>query len=116
MGTLQQAAPARAPREPGNLLKALGELEFHRLLCARTLDLQAPGTGDPGGHDPEIDGARLYRHDRFGQTFEHNLGVVENLSDTITVLARGEILAEGDYRSLSKNPDVIQAYMGSGHV
>ena len=47
---------------------------------------------------------------------EHNLRVVENLSDTITVLARGEILAEGDYRSVSRNADVIQAYMGSGHA
>ncbi len=47
---------------------------------------------------------------------EHNLSVVQNLSDTITVLSRGEILAEGDYRTVSKNPDVIQAYMGSGHV
>ena len=45
---------------------------------------------------------------------EHNLKVVENLSDTITVLARGEILAEGDYAAVSKNPDVIQAYMGAG--
>ena len=45
---------------------------------------------------------------------EHNLSVVENLSDTITVLARGEVLAEGDYAAVSRNPDVIQAYMGSG--
>ena len=44
---------------------------------------------------------------------EHNLGVVEHLSDTITVLARGEVLAEGDYRSVSRNPQVIQAYMGT---
>ena len=44
---------------------------------------------------------------------EHNLGVVENLSDTITVLARGEVLAEGDYQSVSHNPQVIQAYMGT---
>jgi len=46
---------------------------------------------------------------------EHNLSVVANLSHTITVLQRGEILAEGDYATVSKNPDVIQAYMGSGH-
>jgi len=46
---------------------------------------------------------------------EHNLSVVENLSHAITVLARGEILAEGDYASVSRNPDVVQAYMGSGH-
>jgi branched-chain amino acid transport system ATP-binding protein len=43
---------------------------------------------------------------------EHNLSVVENLSTTITVLSRGEILAEGDYASVSRDPDVIQAYMG----
>ena len=47
---------------------------------------------------------------------EHNLSVVENLSDTITVLARGEVLAEGDYQTVSRNPEVIQAYMGSGHA
>jgi len=46
---------------------------------------------------------------------EHNLSVVANLSDTITVLARGEILAEGDYAAVSENPQVIEAYMGSGH-
>jgi len=47
---------------------------------------------------------------------EHNLSVVSDLSDTITVLARGEVLAEGDYAAVSKNPDVVQAYMGAGHV
>ncbi|MBI3827836.1 MAG: ABC transporter ATP-binding protein [Candidatus Rokubacteria bacterium] len=47
---------------------------------------------------------------------EHNLAVVENLSHHITVLARGEVLAEGDYASVSRNPDVVQAYMGSAHA
>ena len=46
---------------------------------------------------------------------EHNLSVVENLTDRITVLQRGEILAEGDYKSVSANPEVVQAYLGSGH-
>jgi branched-chain amino acid transport system ATP-binding protein len=46
---------------------------------------------------------------------EHNLSVVADLSDTITVLARGEVLAEGNYETVSKNPDVVQAYMGAGH-
>ena len=46
---------------------------------------------------------------------EHNLSVVANLSHTITVLQRGEILAEGDYAAVSKHPQVIEAYMGSGH-
>jgi branched-chain amino acid transport system ATP-binding protein len=46
---------------------------------------------------------------------EHNLSVVEHLSDRITVLQRGEVLAEGDYASVSANPEVIQAYLGAGH-
>jgi branched-chain amino acid transport system ATP-binding protein len=46
---------------------------------------------------------------------EHNLSVVATLSDRITVLQRGEILAEGDYQSVSKNPQVVEAYLGSGH-
>lgn len=45
---------------------------------------------------------------------EHNLSVVADLSDTITVLARGEILTEGPYAEVSKNPQVIEAYMGTG--
>jgi branched-chain amino acid transport system ATP-binding protein len=44
---------------------------------------------------------------------EHNLSVVADLSDTITVLARGEVLAAGDYTSVSKHPDVIEAYLGT---
>jgi branched-chain amino acid transport system ATP-binding protein len=44
---------------------------------------------------------------------EHNLSVVENLSDTITVLSRGEVIAEGDYAAVSRHPDVVQAYLGS---
>ena len=47
---------------------------------------------------------------------EHNLGVVEHLCSTITVLSRGEVLAEGDYATVSRNPDVIQAYMGTVHA
>ncbi len=46
---------------------------------------------------------------------EHNMSVVAELSDTITVLARGEVLAEGPYSEVSKNPAVIEAYMGTGH-
>ena len=46
---------------------------------------------------------------------EHNLSVVADLSDRITVLARGEILAEGDYATVSQSPEVIDAYIGAGH-
>ena len=47
---------------------------------------------------------------------EHNLGVVADLSDEITVLQRGEILASGGYSEVSQNPEVIEAYMGTGDV
>jgi branched-chain amino acid transport system ATP-binding protein len=47
---------------------------------------------------------------------EHNLSVVADLSDRITVLTRGRVLAEGDYQTVSNNPDVREAYMGVGHA
>jgi branched-chain amino acid transport system ATP-binding protein len=47
---------------------------------------------------------------------EHNLSVVADLSDVITVLTRGRILAEGDYAAVSKNPEVVEAYLGTGHA
>jgi branched-chain amino acid transport system ATP-binding protein len=43
---------------------------------------------------------------------EHNLGVVSRLADTITVLNRGRILAEGPYETVSHDPQVMEAYMG----
>jgi branched-chain amino acid transport system ATP-binding protein len=46
---------------------------------------------------------------------EHNLSVVAELSDTITVLTRGRILTEGSYAEVSRDPEVIEAYMGTGH-
>ena len=70
------------------------------------------------GHEDIDRIAQLIRKAASGRSVlmvEHNLSVVADLSDFITVLARGEVLAEGDYASVSTNPDVIQAYMGSGH-
>jgi branched-chain amino acid transport system ATP-binding protein len=61
----------------------------------------------------------LIRRIRKGRTIlmvEHNLSVVEGLCDTITVLTRGRILAEGDYATVSKHPEVITAYLGAEHV
>jgi len=47
---------------------------------------------------------------------EHNLSVVEDLCDRITVLQRGSVLAEGSYAEVSSNPAVLEAYVGVDHV
>src|SRR5580693_373177 len=47
---------------------------------------------------------------------EHNLSVVANLCDRITVLTRGNVLAEGDYKTVSEDPAVREAYLGTGHL
>lgn len=47
---------------------------------------------------------------------EHNMSVVASIADTITVLQRGATLAEGPYEQVSKNPAVIEAYMGSAQT
>ncbi len=43
---------------------------------------------------------------------EHNLPVVADLCDRITVLARGSVLAEGSYAEVSRDPRVLEAYIG----
>ncbi len=68
------------------------------------------------GHEDVDRIAALIKSVAAGRTVlmvEHNLSVVSRLSDTITVLARGEILAEGDYAKVSADPAVREAYMGS---
>ena len=58
----------------------------------------------------------LIRRVRTGRTIlmvEHNLSVVEGLCDRITVLARGQVLSEGDYAAVSRDPQVVAAYLGS---
>ncbi len=54
--------------------------------------------------------------DRTVLMVEHNLSVVENLCDRITVLTRGRVLAEGNYDTVSNNSDVREAYLGVGHA
>lgn len=62
--------------------------------------------------------AKLIRRVGKGRTIlmvEHNLGVVADLSDKITVLRRGEIIAEGTYEEVSSDSEVRKAYMGGAH-
>ncbi|AET92441.1 ABC transporter [Burkholderia sp. YI23] len=68
------------------------------------------------GHEDVERVTALIRKVSDGRTIlmvEHNMKMVSSIADTITVLQRGEILAEGDYASVSANPQVKEAYMGT---
>jgi branched-chain amino acid transport system ATP-binding protein len=54
--------------------------------------------------------------DRTVLMVEHNMGVVASIADTITVLQRGAVLAEGPYAEVAKNPAVMEAYMGRANA
>jgi branched-chain amino acid transport system ATP-binding protein len=60
-----------------------------------------------------VDLIRKVAQNRTVLMVEHNMSVIANLSDTITVLARGSVLAEGPYQAVSKDPRVLEAYVGS---
>jgi branched-chain amino acid transport system ATP-binding protein len=71
------------------------------------------------GHEDVNRVTQLIRTVAKGRTVlmvEHNMSVVSGISDTITVLQRGSILAEGPYAEVSKNPQVVEAYMGTAHA
>jgi branched-chain amino acid transport system ATP-binding protein len=68
------------------------------------------------GHEDVDRVTKLIKRVGAGRTIlmvEHNMNVVSSIADRITVLARGAVLAEGDYADISRNPDVMQAYMGT---
>ncbi len=70
-----------------------------------------------GMSSEDVDRVRhLIRQAADGRTVlmvEHNMSVVSSLADNITVLQAGTVLAEGSYETVSKDPAVIEAYMGS---
>jgi len=43
---------------------------------------------------------------------EHNMKVVASIADRISVMQRGQVIAEGPYAEVSSNPQVLEAYMG----
>ena len=59
---------------------------------------------------------RQLASDRTVLMVEHNMSVVADLCDAITVLQRGVVLAEGSYPEVSSNPQVLEAYMGTNHA
>ena len=68
------------------------------------------------GHEDVERVTELIRKVAVGRTVimvEHNMKVVSNIADTISVLQRGELIAEGNYETVSNNPQVMEAYMGS---
>jgi branched-chain amino acid transport system ATP-binding protein len=113
---LADAADDMAGELPYGRKRAL-ELATTLALEPEVLLLDEPTAG-MGHEDVDRIGALIKRvaANRTVLMVEHNLKIVANLSDTITVLARGEILAEGDYTTVSKNPDVVDAYMGGTHA
>lgn len=70
------------------------------------------------GHEDVKRVTDLIRKVAVGRTVlmvEHNMSVVSGICDRISVLQRGAILAEGDYASVSQDPQVLEAYMGSAN-
>lgn len=68
------------------------------------------------GHEDVARVTDLIKRVSSGRTIlmvEHNMNVVSKIANTITVLARGSILAEGSYSQVSKDPGVLEAYMGT---
>ncbi|GAB7544487.1 ABC transporter ATP-binding protein [Cupriavidus ulmosensis] len=68
------------------------------------------------GHEDVAHVTELIRKVAVGRTIlmvEHNMNVVSSIADKITVLQRGAILAEGPYAEVSKDPRVMEAYMGT---
>ncbi len=95
-------------------LKRALEIATTLALDPEMMLLDEPTAGMAHGDVDRI--VQLIARIRKGRTIlmvEHNLSVVEGLCDKITVLTRGKVLAEGDYASVSKNPEVIAAYLGT---
>lgn len=68
------------------------------------------------GHEDVSRVTQLIKKVSQGRTIlmvEHNMNVVSQIADTITVLSRGAVLAEGPYQDVSRNPAVMEAYMGT---
>jgi branched-chain amino acid transport system ATP-binding protein len=68
------------------------------------------------GHEDVSRVTQLIKKASEGRTIlmvEHNMNVVSSIADRITVLQRGTVIADGPYAEVSKNPQVIEAYMGS---
>ncbi|MBN9585279.1 MAG: ABC transporter ATP-binding protein [Afipia sp. 62-7] len=101
-----------------------GDLSYGR---KRALELATTLAADPKvmlldeptqglGHEDVDRVTALIKQVAVGRTVvmvEHNMKMVAQIADRISVLRRGEIIAEGPYDEVSRNPEVIQSYLGS---
>lgn len=113
---LERFADERAARLPYGRKRAL-EIATTLALEPELLLLDEPLAGM--GHEDVEQVASLIKSLAPTRTIvvvEHNLKVIERLADTITVLARGRVIAEGPYESVSRNGEVRTAYLGTSHA
>jgi branched-chain amino acid transport system ATP-binding protein len=121
LGLLDDVGLAGAAEVPAGALaygrKRALELAVALALDPRVLLLDEPTAG-MGAEDIDRTIA-LIRQVRAGRTVvlvEHNMSVVANLADRVTVLQRGTVLVEGGYAEVRADSRVITAYLGESHA
>ncbi len=110
---LEGVADALAVELPYGRKRAL-ELATTLALDPELMLLDEPTQGM--GHEDVARVVALIRKVAAGRTVlmvEHNLSVVQDLADRVTVLARGSVLADGSYAEVSRDPAVLEAYIGA---
>ncbi|MEO0371469.1 MAG: ABC transporter ATP-binding protein [Pseudomonadota bacterium] len=108
----------RAEEEAGNLSyghQRLLEIAMGLVQRPRLLILDEPTQGLADG---EIEGFKALVRDLAQEAtillIEHNMSVVMEVADTVSVLNFGEMLAEGTPAEIRANRDVQAAYLGTG--
>jgi branched-chain amino acid transport system ATP-binding protein len=97
--------------------KRVLEIATTLALDPRVLLLDEPMAGM--GHEDVGTISKLVKSiaaDRAVLMVEHNLSVVADIADRVTVLQRGQVIAAGDYATVSEDSNVREAYMGSEHA
>ncbi len=110
---LASLADVPAGRLPYGQKRAL-ELALALALDPRLLLLDEPTAGM--GVEDVSRTVQLIDRVRAGRTVvlvEHNMSVVGDLADRVTVLQFGRILAEGPYAEVRHDPRVVEAYLGT---
>jgi branched-chain amino acid transport system ATP-binding protein len=110
---LESLAPRRAAELPYGRKRAL-EIATTLAMEPQLLLLDEPTQGM--GHEDVDRITQLIRQAAVQRTVlmvEHNMQVVSRIADTLTVLQRGQVIASGSYAQVARNPQVLEAYMGS---